>query len=802
MHVQPGKGNGSGSVKIDPKSLIELPSLTLEKTVVGDALPETFWFSVTPAINGVSTFSVPSGQSSVFIDNIDVDGTYTITEHGPEGYVFESGSGTNCSFTGDVASASVAAGKPAEDAVCSFTNTAVLETQIIVNSVVINDNGGTLASSSVTLFIDGVTTTDGVAVDVSAGDYVISAAAEPGYSVTLSGDCDEAGLVLILEGETKECTVTHDDIGPTLLVETLVINNDDGTKETNDFEISVDGENVSTSTFAGDPDGVLVTLNAGEYSVSGAPQVDYVQAASLGCSGAISLGENLVCTITYGDIGETSPSASATLTVIKKVTNDNGGSDLAEDFIIFIDATNPSSDSFSGAEDPGTTITLDAGSYSVSASEFAGYTTLLSKGCHGDIAVDDKAGRICTVTSNDKPATLNVITTMVNSDGGAKTIADALISVSGENVSTSTFSGSDGTAVTLDAGAYSVYGAALDGYTHTFSSGCTGTAEVGDSFTCTIAYDDIYDGGTGGTGGEPAGETPTPTSTLDIIVEVVNDDGLDAAASDFEITVDAANASAVSFSGSVSNTAVTIDEGDYDVSVDIGGLYYDAVLGESCSGTTEGGEVITCTITLDDIALVISNIQITALAENAIQLTWDTNHPATSRVIYDLVSHEGLGEPDTYGYANTNEEDSTLTTSHLMQIFDLVPSTQYFARPVSHGSPEVVGDEVSVTTLAPAGDNSGGSGGTPSGRPIIRPETSAPPQEVLGEKITAPEDPEPEISSEPSVVEEAPKEVLGFTTLPTTGGKSTRSVSILSLVAVLLIVVGFSILGRVRGLNR
>jgi hypothetical protein len=90
-----------------------------------------------------------------------------------------------------------------------------------------------------------------------------------------------------------------------------------------------------------------------------------------------------------------------TLTVIKHVVNDNGGTALASAFTMNVTGTNvlPVS-SFPGSE-TGTTVTLSAGSYSVDESVMTGYTKTLSTDCTGTVVSGDN--KICTVTNNDNP---------------------------------------------------------------------------------------------------------------------------------------------------------------------------------------------------------------------------------------------------------------------------------------------------------------------------------------------------------------------------------------------------------------
>jgi uncharacterized repeat protein (TIGR01451 family) len=92
--------------------------------------------------------------------------------------------------------------------------------------------------------------------------------------------------------------------------------------------------------------------------------------------------------------------AKATLTVIKQVINDNGGTKSAADFTIQVSGTNASPASFAGSA-AGTPVQLDAGSYSVSETAAAGYTASYSAGCSGTLSAGGSA--TCTVTNNDNP---------------------------------------------------------------------------------------------------------------------------------------------------------------------------------------------------------------------------------------------------------------------------------------------------------------------------------------------------------------------------------------------------------------
>lgn len=71
----------------------------------------------------------------------------------------------------------------------------------------------------------------------------------------------------------------------------------------------------------------------------------------------------------------------------------------------------------------------------------------------------------------------------------------------------------------------------------------------------------------------------------------------------------------------------------------------------------------------------VSNVVVTVLDSESIQVTWDTNFAATSLVAYSAGSNNPL--------SNTTDEDETLRTSHDVTITGLTPETYYELRPKS-----------------------------------------------------------------------------------------------------------------------
>src|SRR5262249_52708948 len=141
---------------------------------------------------------------------------------------------------------------------------------------------------------------------------------------TQSGNKITLGL-----GQTASCTITNNDIAPTLIVKKHVINDNGGTMTAANFTMSVTGASPNPSSFAGSETGTTVALKAGNYSVNESGPSGYAGSSSADCSGSIGLAETKTCTITNDD-------QQGTLTIIKHVINDNGGAAAAGDFTMHI----------------------------------------------------------------------------------------------------------------------------------------------------------------------------------------------------------------------------------------------------------------------------------------------------------------------------------------------------------------------------------------------------------------------------------------------------------------------------------
>ena len=153
-----------------------------------------------------------------------------------------------------------------------------------------------------------------------------------GYAAAGSGACNAAGSVTLALGQTLTCTITVDDITPTLRVVTTVLNNSGGSAVAANFSAHVrqSGAEVTGSPQAGaGAPGTSYTLSAGTYAVTADGVAGYAQTGSGACNATgsvtLALGQDVTCTITVDDI-------AATLRVVTNVSNNSGGSAVRGDF--------------------------------------------------------------------------------------------------------------------------------------------------------------------------------------------------------------------------------------------------------------------------------------------------------------------------------------------------------------------------------------------------------------------------------------------------------------------------------------
>ena len=375
---------------------------------------------------------------------------------------------------------------------------------------------------------------------------------------------DSAISVDLKADDTVTCTYTNKRL-PILSVVKDLTNDDGGTFTIPDFGFIVDGG--TPTAFESDGQNDLI-LQPGTHNVTESSVTGYLSTYS-GCALInLAYGDTDTCTITNNDI-------APRLTVIKHVVNDNGGNLDASDFNMTVTGTDVSSASFAGVESPGTTVTLDAGVYSVGETEIAGYTASYSTDCSGSIVIGES--KTCTITNDDQPGTLTINKVVVNDDGGSLAADDFSFQVNGG--SNTAFESDGSNAITVNAGTYNVTESPESGYVPTSNTCFDVVVANGGSESCTITNDDI-----------------APTLTL--VKTVTNDDGGSLTAANFPVFIDA---NAVTW-----GAANTLDAGTYTAGETAQFGYTAGDWGGDCAAdgsiTLALGDVKTCTITNDDVA--------------------------------------------------------------------------------------------------------------------------------------------------------------------------------------------------------
>jgi uncharacterized repeat protein (TIGR01451 family) len=218
------------------------------------------------------------------------------------------------------------------------------------------------------------------------------------YTASLSDDCSGT---LENFGDTATCTITNTlKAAPKVTVTKACPN---GKANAGDrFQVERNGTNVGTPLDCGaeSNDHTDVTVTAGvaytitEGAAGTTDLANYTTAFGEGCSGTLAhFGDTARCTITN------TLKAAPTLTVIKHVVNDNGGTKTAGNFTLTVTGSSPSPASFAGSE-AGTAVTLQPGPYAVNESAVSGYSTTKSAGCAGSLVHFGDTGT-CTVTNDD-----------------------------------------------------------------------------------------------------------------------------------------------------------------------------------------------------------------------------------------------------------------------------------------------------------------------------------------------------------------------------------------------------------------
>jgi len=162
-------------------------------------------------------------------------------------------------------------------------------------------------------------------------------------AVTDFGITTSAGALVFGTGTTAICTISNDDVAPQLTLAKTIINDNGGDLTAVDFDLSVNSTVVTAGvaqTVAANTTHVIEELDLPGYVAGTWSCVDAngltaglpTAGAATGTNVVLSPGADVTCEISNDDI-------APLLTLVKNVTNDNGGALTAADFDLSVDGT-------------------------------------------------------------------------------------------------------------------------------------------------------------------------------------------------------------------------------------------------------------------------------------------------------------------------------------------------------------------------------------------------------------------------------------------------------------------------------
>ena len=425
------------------------PSLTLVKAVTSDNGGTA---SASDWTLSAGTHEVAGSAAGALAT--DQAGTYALTEStGPAGYANTS---ITCDDAPGVEVSSVTLGL-GEAITCTFVNDDIAPSLTLVKAVT-SDNGGTASASDWTLSAgthEVAGSAAGALATDQAGTYALTESTGPAGYANTSITCDDAPGVEVSSvtlglGEAITCTFVNDDIAPSLTLVKAVTSDNGGTASASDWTLS-----AGTHEVAGSAAGALATDQAGTYALTESTGPAGYANTSITCDDApgvevssvtLGLGEAITCTFVNDDI-------APSLTLVKAVTSDNGGTASASDWTLSA-GTHEVAGSAAGA-----LATDQAGTYALTESTGpAGYANT-------SITCDDAPGVevssvtlglgeaiTCTFVNDDIAPSLTLVKAVTSDNGGTASASDWTLSAGTHEVAGS----AAGALATDQAGTYAL----------------------------------------------------------------------------------------------------------------------------------------------------------------------------------------------------------------------------------------------------------------------------------------------------------------------------------------------------------
>ncbi|WP_454259443.1 DUF7507 domain-containing protein [Pseudoxanthomonas mexicana] len=513
---------------------------------------------------------------------------------------------------------------------------------------VVNDNGGTAAATAWTLVatgtsrtISGATGTAAVTgAAVPAGTYALSETGGPAAYTASTWSCVKNGgaavsanSISLVGNDVATCTITNNDQAATLTLVKTVVNDNGGTATVTSFPLTATGP----TTITGVSGAAAVTnrpVNAGVYTLSEVTAAGYAAGAWSCTAGTLSgsqltlaNGQSATCTITNND-------HPATLTLVKTVVNDNGGTATVTSFPLT--ATGPTTITGVSGAAAVTNRPVNAGVYTLSEVTAAGYTAGAWSCTAGTLSgnqltLANGQNATCTIVNNDQAATLTLVKTVVNDNGGTATITSFPLTATGPTTITGVSGTATVTSAPVSAGVYTLSEVTAAGYTAGAWSCTAGTLSGsqltlanGQNATCTITNND-------------------QAATLTLVKTVVNTGGGTASPTNWTLT--ATGPTSISGAGGATGQ---VSAGTYTLSESGGPADY---VGSSwnCTAGTLAGDQLTLANGQSATCTIVNTFQ----SAPALTIDKTTTTP----------SYAAVGDVLSYSYLVTNSGNTTITAA-------------------------------------------------------------------------------------------------------------------------------------------
>jgi len=316
-----------------------------------------------------------------------------------------------------------------------------------------NDDGGNAVVADFQLFISGAPVDSGVVNARFAGDWVASETTLSGYTPgDWGGDCDADGSITLALGQHATCTITNDDVAPTLKLVKQVNNDNGGDGVPADWTLTAiaeapsDGRNYSElgnhgtfeTVYANTVYVLTETPNPGAGYVAWLPGCDNgVIVDASGGTYKITLDEgqtDVTCTLFNVDI-------APTLKLVKTVDNGDGGTAVPNNWTLTATAEAPKDGrnySETGDHDAFETMYSNTDYVLAETGGPAGYTAG-DWSCDSGVTVtgstitldEGQTGVTCTINNDDIAPTLQLNKLVVNNNGGTAVASDFELTATG-----------------------------------------------------------------------------------------------------------------------------------------------------------------------------------------------------------------------------------------------------------------------------------------------------------------------------------------------------------------------------------